>query len=483
MDKVTQVNIEGHSYGFISGNVIYGSCASQETDWTKNLSFSAGVDAVDGMFLAIDFTYANTAGTDRPVAVYSSDGVDFYYDQAMTDPVTLPPQRNYTVAHVSGTLYSLEEYPVMAFGGNAYPLCNARGKPCGGSNLWNAGDTVVMLFSDGKCILLSMVGIDTSQYSDAPLGSYMPYGGTTDPADKRWLVCDGRDTTGTDIELETYYPSLYTFLGGTNVLPDLRNKTFMGANPASQASPAPGNQSDVGEVQAAQLPKVVGYINHIQSERGYSNNNASGAFTVTNYSGQSDSGTGNDRGFRMYLDTSNQNASADHLGNNVHALNGEVRTANVRCNWIIKAVDRTDTAALPATAVMQLAQHMDNGVAALNNKVAAAASYSYTEHPTGGNWVDGKPIYARVIQGTFTSGTSYNIPFSLADNGISEFVSLRVRGVDENGAVFDYYQSSTDYLNVYHDSANSRFVIRRGSTAPKVPMECLIFIEYTKTSA
>ena len=43
------------------------------------------------------------------------------------------------------------------------------------------------------------------------------------------VYLDGRDTTGTAEELETVYPALYMFLGGTNVLPDYRECAMVGA--------------------------------------------------------------------------------------------------------------------------------------------------------------------------------------------------------------------------------------------------------------
>ena len=69
--------------------------------------------------------------------------------------------------------------------------------------------------------IVGTYGDDNTNYNDAPLGSVMSYLGNTDPSDGKWLICDGRDTTGTAIELETHYPSLFMFLGGTNVLPEI----------------------------------------------------------------------------------------------------------------------------------------------------------------------------------------------------------------------------------------------------------------------
>lgn len=59
-----------------------------------------------------------------------------------------------------------------------------------------------------------------------PVGSIIPIYTSTIP--RGYLLCDGRDTTGTVDELETNYPYLYTALGSSNVLPDLRECALVG---------------------------------------------------------------------------------------------------------------------------------------------------------------------------------------------------------------------------------------------------------------
>lgn len=59
-----------------------------------------------------------------------------------------------------------------------------------------------------------------------PVGSILALYTSTIP--RGYLLCDGRDTTGTAEELETVYPYLYVALGNTNVLPDLREMALVG---------------------------------------------------------------------------------------------------------------------------------------------------------------------------------------------------------------------------------------------------------------
>ena len=63
--------------------------------------------------------------------------------------------------------------------------------------------------------------------SELPLGAIIPFYG---PApNSEWLECDGTDTTGTSKELQTNYPGLYSYLGNSNILPDLRECVLVGS--------------------------------------------------------------------------------------------------------------------------------------------------------------------------------------------------------------------------------------------------------------
>lgn len=61
------------------------------------------------------------------------------------------------------------------------------------------------------------VSVATLASSGIPVGAVMPFANGTTSED--WLLCDGRDTTGTAEELQTHYPALYTYLGNSNILP------------------------------------------------------------------------------------------------------------------------------------------------------------------------------------------------------------------------------------------------------------------------
>lgn len=189
-----------------------------------------------------------------------------------------------------------------------------------------------------------MIGMTNSFIDILPLGIIIPfYGAKNDLHNYPFLICDGSTFDADE------YPLLYARLG-TNVLPDMRNKGAMGANP-DVAGKAPGNTSNVGDVQKAQLPNIKGWLQAQASSTGQGTN--SGCFK-TQSTGTIDSGTSQGsnyargRDFNASLNEADHYASIDHLGDNVYygdwnhdtgvvVTAGETRTANIRLNWIIKA--------------------------------------------------------------------------------------------------------------------------------------------------
>lgn len=184
--------------------------------------------------------------------------------------------------------------------------------------------------------------------SGIPLGTILPYRGSTLPSDE-WLWCDGSTFDAEE------YPALYMFLN-SNTLPDLRNKAIMGANPDVEGK-ADGNTSNLGDVQLAQLPNIKGLGN----AQGPRNNDipATGAIKSKYVSAYGWSSGGSNNRVELQFDASlndsanNQVGSKDHLGNNVYfgdfdnsteanRTYGETRPANIRLNFIIKATQSSN---------------------------------------------------------------------------------------------------------------------------------------------
>lgn len=151
--------------------------------------------------------------------------------------------------------------------------------------------------------------------SGLPVGAIVPFFG---PAPNlEWLECDGTDTTGTSRELQTHYPALYSYLGNTNVLPDLRECSLVGVGKnetyvfdSTELDPATGTQGTqdhdvytvVGEFKDDQLQNITGSMSNAIANSGMS---SSGAFSSSNGSEERMSLSGSSKRYsNLYFDAS-----------------------------------------------------------------------------------------------------------------------------------------------------------------------------------
>ena len=100
------------------------------------------------------------------------------------------------------------------------------------------------------------VSVATLASSGIPVGAVMPFANGTTSED--WLLCDGRDTTGTTDELQTHYPALYTYLGNSNVLPDYRECVLVGVGENTTDTIADHDPYTLGEFKDDQIQNITG---------------------------------------------------------------------------------------------------------------------------------------------------------------------------------------------------------------------------------
>ena len=153
-EKITGINVEGRVYEFLSGQGVKGACTAPASSWTKPIVLPEGAVLLDGLIMAITFVNGTNVGFSGTKTVYSSDGENFYYDQAKTDPVTLPPEGNYILEHTSGEEYSFSAFPTITYGNYTLPVRDAKGHITGGE-VWSTGDTVICMFMDNMFLMLS----------------------------------------------------------------------------------------------------------------------------------------------------------------------------------------------------------------------------------------------------------------------------------------------------------------------------------------
>ena len=115
----------------------------------------------------------------------------------------------------------------------------------------------------------------------------------------------------------------------------------------------------------------------------------------------------------------------------------------------------------------------------INNVVAYAQSYSLDEQLTGGTWIDGKPIYRKVIVSTFELPVGSSKTITLSDVGVNNVdtpisfnflaVDGTVKGIRNNKLSYDFVPLQLIIANI-----TSNWSLASG--------EQKIVIEYTKTT-
>lgn len=204
-------------------------------------------------------------------------------------------------------------------------------------------------------------------FSNCPIGTILSYGGTVAP--DGYLLCQGQEVSKTD------YSVLYAIIGdnfgtasasGMFKLPDLREATVKGAGLTGLSS----NHLDadgliVGEFIDDRLQ------DHKHMQRLWRTSASSGSTNTDDYN--------------SIDDTSVTSYYTLNVANNARTgATTEVKAVGV--NFIIKALD------------------VDTGISS-----SSISSYSTEETFTGRFWIDGKPIYRKVLTGIFNNGTEVSI--------------------------------------------------------------------------
>lgn len=288
--------------------------------------------------------------------------------------------------------------------------------------------------------LVGTLSADEGELQDAPLGSVMSYLGNTDPSDGKWLICDGRDTTGTAIELETHYPSLYMFLGGTNVLPEIFDHSRLGAFEDIITALKNGTSSS---------PYVCDYDGVIVIEA-YDRRRGTPKIV---WNGQT---------WNIEQDASDNGASVTTLnvkkGDTIYISSAPVDVTQVYARWykyhnVIKAVSSVDMYHAPSSEIAQIEQYVDEGINTIKNN---GLSYSTTETLTGGKWIDNKPIYRKVVEGTTPSST-----------GWQAIISSGFENVDTMIKIYGILYTSDGYIHTLPYGEGSYYVVARYKISDK----------------
>ena len=243
----------------------------------------------------------------------------------------------------------------------------------GTTTLTTTDTTITGAIEEVKGIAVSALG-DKSFFSTAPIGTVLSFAGQTAP--HGYLLCNGASYKVAD------YPDLYAVIGNTyggdtenfNV-PNLVDKFIQGSTTS-------GEEKDAG------LPNITGTFYHDTN----ADSSLSGAFF--SYT----------RGSSQNLKNDTANKSSGYVSfdasksNSIYGKSTTVQPPALTMVYIIKAF------------------HTNEGV---DSGVNDSNSYSTEETLTGGKWIDGKPIYRKVITSTFGLSTNSSKTLTLSNFGVN----------------------------------------------------------------
>ena len=247
-----------------------------------------------------------------------------------------------------------------------------------------------------KEILKNAQGVPTGEYkkiaggtmyADSPIGSILPYGGTTAPSG--WMICNGASLLRTDYaELFAVIGTAFGSADSTHFnIPDLRGEFLRGAGTNSHSGQ--GSGGSVGQHQNATTldNNIMEQSTHrlVKAFSGDANYN-----DVTNADSSSRTGL-----------TGSAYFAVEQAITGVYTSHITTRPTNTSVNYIIKA----KMIALPAD--------FDSAV---NAKIAAKGVYSTSEVDTGKTWIDGKPIYRKAFGYTSVVTTGNSAMIGTIDN-------------------------------------------------------------------
>ena len=266
------------------------------------------------------------------------------------------------------------------------------------------------------------VGTLIQQYKKVPMSGY--------------LYCDGSTFDEND------YPALYMYLG-SNVLPDYRECVMVGAEQNTTDTIATHDVYGEGEFKDDQL----------QSHKHNTGFNPNGYSQFTSQNNYMTVGYG-------------RNDTETNTGRTGDTTHGKQKAVYV----YIKATSG-------------LAENQqENVLNDVKGYVDNSNSYSTDEVKTGGKWIDGKPIYRKVVNfGALPNATIKGITF---DNiNADTFVKIEGVAMSNNDAItipFTDTSMATQSIAIFVNSTS--ISISTGTVNRSDYNKCYITIEYTKTT-
>ena len=272
------------------------------------------------------------------------------------------------------------------------------------------------------------VGTLITQYKKVPMSGY--------------LYCDGSTFD------ENAYPALYMYLG-TNVLPDYRECVMVGAEQNTTDTIATHDVYGEGEFKDDQLQDHIHNISLLE---------------VT------DADLPDIKGVAAYRDDiPNINSSGV-----VNARGGDTTHGKQKAVYVY----------IKATSGLAENQQ-DNVLNATKDYVDNSNSYSTQEVKTGGTWIDGKPIYRKVLTATLqTDEQVLTIEISPQLKSVIKISGILSKGNVDFVIPYSFTDGSTVFQIYTYCQGQNINIVPRSSDGTYFTAGCTVrvIVEYTKTT-
>ena len=294
-----------------------------------------------------------------------------------------------------------------------------RDQPNGVPVLDSQGKLPLKYFTDNVGGESAAVGTLIQQYKKVPMSGY--------------LYCDGSTFDQND------YPALYMYLG-TNVLPDYRECVMVGAEQNTTDTIATHDVYGEGEFKDDQLQK------HGHEIRA---NDSSGNRVMT-LKGSNGEGT---------------------------AIGSVLDTIDARAAETTHGKQKAVYVYIKATSGLAENQQ-ENVLNDVKGYVDSSNSYSTNEVKTGGKWIDGKPIYRKVVDFGALSAGSKTVAHGINNLGDVTRIYGVARSSDNTSLPLPY--ASSVPIILYANTNNIVIEISNNNYSGYTRSE--VTIEYTKTT-
>lgn len=292
---------------------------------------------------------------------------------------------------------------------------------------------------------------------EIPIGTILPYSSTTVPSG--YMLCDGSAISRTN------YADLFAVIGTsygvgdgstTFNIPDLRGRVPVGL------------LSTDGDLNALGIKKGEKTHTLTIDEMPNHNHRCTSGLSGWMTSSAHIQWTGSGSGYRAF-DNLNQGGGQPH--NNMQPYTTIV--------YMIKV--GSGQATIPSSVTISNADVAQittnkNAITTLNNKIDNSNTYSSTEIVIG-QWVDGKPIYRKVIKSDGIVGSGVNVAHGISD--LKRVIKIEVSASSEIGVTYFPYNNAFDIKIL---QVNETYINANISTGFTSGWPLYWIVEYTKTT-